>query len=270
MGQVYGLTTSQAARNVLREAGVDLADNTAAFLGHLEGRREARGTKTVQPGTLLLLDEASMMSIADLAAIMRLAAMRKCRVLITGDHEQLAAVEGGGGMMMLVRQMGHVQLAEPVRFAYEWERDATLRLRAGDTSVLAQYEEQGRLRGGDAEEAMELASRAWLADHLSGKDSLLIARTREQARELSRRVRDELLHYGLVQQGGEVQLRDGARPGWCSGSSSAFPAPSWTTAGNGRTVRRWPGCYPNCCGSTTPRPVWVLARAGRRACSPGR
>jgi hypothetical protein len=151
MGQVYGLATSQAARNVLREAGVDLADNTAAFLGHLEGRREALGPKTVQPGTLLVLDEASMMSIADLAAIMRLAAVRDCRVLITGDHEQLPAVEGGGGMMMLTRQMGYVQLAEPVRFAAEWEREATLRLRAGDASVLAQYEEQGRLRGGDAE-----------------------------------------------------------------------------------------------------------------------
>ena len=31
-----------------------------------------------------------------------------------GDHEQLAAVEGGGGMMMLARRMGYVQLAEPV------------------------------------------------------------------------------------------------------------------------------------------------------------
>jgi hypothetical protein len=51
IGEVYGLTTSQAARNVLREAGVDLADNTAEFLGHLEGSRHARGTKLVRPWT---------------------------------------------------------------------------------------------------------------------------------------------------------------------------------------------------------------------------
>ncbi|HUY45105.1 MAG TPA: MobF family relaxase [Streptosporangiaceae bacterium] len=210
MGQVYGLTTSQAARNVLRDAGVDLADNTAVFLGHLQGRREARRPKTVKPGTLLLLDEASMMSMADMAAIMRLAAQRRCRVLITGDHEQLAAVEGGGGMMMLARQMGFVQLAEPVRFAQEWERDATLRLRSGDVPVLAQYEEQGRLRGGDPEEAMEQACRAFVADHLAGKDSLLLARTGEQAREMSRRVRDDLKHYGIVRPGAEVVLRHNA------------------------------------------------------------
>ena len=53
---------------------MDLAANTAEFLGHLTGAREARGPKTLRPGTLLLLDEASMMSMADLAAIMRLAA----------------------------------------------------------------------------------------------------------------------------------------------------------------------------------------------------
>ena len=210
MGEVYALTTSQAARNVLRDAGVELADNTAVFLGHLAGRREARGAKTVRPGTLLLLDEASMMSMADMAAILRQAAERDCRVLITGDHEQLAAVEGGGGMMMLLRRMGYVQLPEPVRFTREWERDATLRLRAGDPAVLAVYEEQGRLRGGDAEEAMDLACRAWTADHLAGKDALLLARTEEQARELSRRVRDDLIRYRLVRPGPEVRLREGA------------------------------------------------------------
>lgn len=151
-----------------------------------------------------------MMSMADLAAIMSLAADRDCRVLITGDHEQLAAVEGGGGMTMLTRQLGYVQLAEPVRFSQEWERDATLRLRAGDVSVLSVYDEQGRLRGGEAEEAMDLACRAWLADFLAGKDALLLARTEEQARELSRRVRDDLLHYGIATRGVEVRLRHGA------------------------------------------------------------
>ena len=50
--------------------------------------------------------------------------------------------------MMLTRQMGYVQLAEPVRFHHEWERDATLRLRAGDTTVLREYDRHARLLGG--------------------------------------------------------------------------------------------------------------------------
>ena len=210
MGEVIGLTTTQAARNVLEQTGVTRAYNTARFLGHQEGHREARGPAPVEPGSLLILDEASMMSMADLGAIMRVAAERDCRMLITGDHEQLTAVEGGGAMMMLARQMGYVQLAEPVRFIHQWERDASLRLRTGDVSVLAEYDQQGRLRGGTPEEAVELACRAWVADHLAGKDALLLARTGEQARELARRVRDNLLHYGLVVDGPKVRLQEGA------------------------------------------------------------
>ena len=129
--------------------------------------------------------------------------------MITGDHEQLAAVEGGGAMMLLARRLGYVQLAEPQRFTHAWERDATLRLRAGDVTVLAEYEEHGRLRGGTAEEATEQAYRGWLADHLDGKDTVLIARTEDQARELSRRARDDLIRYGLVAAGPRVRLAAG-------------------------------------------------------------
>src|SRR5450432_3520631 len=113
---------------------MSVIDITAAFLLRLAVRRERDGTRPVGPRTLLLLDEASMMSITDMAAILQLASDYGCRVLITGDHQQLAAVEGGGGMLMLTRQMGYVQLAEPVRFSSAWERAASLRLRAGDVS----------------------------------------------------------------------------------------------------------------------------------------
>ncbi|HEY5985649.1 MAG TPA: AAA family ATPase, partial [Streptosporangiaceae bacterium] len=64
------------------------AYNTSRFLGHREGQREARRPLPVAEGSLLILDEASMISMADMAAIMRVAAERNCRVLITVDHEQ--------------------------------------------------------------------------------------------------------------------------------------------------------------------------------------
>ena len=209
MGEVIGLTTSQTACNVLAEAGVTRAYNTARFLGHLREGREARGPLPVRPGSLLVLDEASMMSLADMAAILAIACAQDCKVVVTGDHEQLSAVEGGGGMMLLARRLGYVQLAEPQRFTHPWERDATLRLRAGDITVLADYEQHGRLRGGTAEEATEQAYRGWLADHLDGKDTLLLARTEEQARELCRRARDDLIRYGIVSRGRCVRLAQG-------------------------------------------------------------
>lgn len=177
----------------------------------LKDRREACGALPVAPGSLLVLDEASMMSLADVAAILNLAHHHGCEVVITGDHEQLAAVEGGGAMMMLARRQGYVQLTEPQRFTHGWERDATLRLRTGDVTVLAEYQEHGRLRGGTPDEATEQAYRGWLADFLDGRDTLLMARTEDQARELSRRARDDLIRYGLVSPGPHLHLAGGER-----------------------------------------------------------
>jgi hypothetical protein len=64
LGPVVGITASQSARNTLA-AGVPMSYNSAQFLGHLLGRRGARGPA---PGTLLVIDEASMMTGPDLHA----------------------------------------------------------------------------------------------------------------------------------------------------------------------------------------------------------
>ena len=60
---------------MLADVGVDHAENTASFLGHLPGQRGARGIRANLPeGTLLLVDEASMMSTEDMADITAFAA----------------------------------------------------------------------------------------------------------------------------------------------------------------------------------------------------
>jgi len=133
--------------------------------------------------------------------------------VITGDHYQLAAVEGGGAMALLARRLGFVELSEPQRFVAAWQRRATLGLRAGDTAVLRNYEQHGRLRGGTPEEATEQAYGGWLADYLDGKDTILIARTEDQVRELSRRAREDLVRYGLVDGQAEIRLAAGQQAG---------------------------------------------------------
>ena len=211
MGEVLGIATAQAARNVLAAAGVHAAENSSVFLGHLPGRRGARGIRDIGPGTLLVLDEASVMSLPDLAEIVAYAARRGAKVLIAGDQEQLTAVESGGGMMLLARRLGYVQLAEAVRFTAGWERDASLRLRTGEVSVLDEYDEHGRIRGADPEQAMDDAVRRYVAHTLAGRDVLLMIGDRERCREASRRIRDDLVHLGIVAAGPEVELAGGAR-----------------------------------------------------------
>jgi len=216
MGPVVALTTSSNARNVIRDEaarnGVPLqAYNTAEWLGHTEQGRGSGRPIELLPGTLLVLDEASLMSLPDLAAIAGRANLHDAKLVVTGDPMQLQAVESGGGMTMLARTLGCVQLSEAGRFRHSWEAEATLRLRDGDVTVLAEYRQHGRLHAGHAEEILEDAARAYLHDRLNGQHTVLMAGTELMAAELARRVRGDLIAWGIVSYGPAVSLRDGAR-----------------------------------------------------------
>jgi hypothetical protein len=118
---VIGLATSQQGANELAKAGIAHTANTSQFLGHLPGRRGARGAIEIPPESLIIIDEASMTSTQDLADIAALAVAAGYKVAVVGDHAQLSAVESGGGFGLLGGQNGYVQLAEVQRFAQAWE-----------------------------------------------------------------------------------------------------------------------------------------------------
>jgi conjugative relaxase-like TrwC/TraI family protein len=210
LGPVIGITPSQSARNTLA-AGVPVSYNSAQFLGHLPGRRGARGPVRIGPGTLLVIDEASMLSGPDLADLIAYAEARGAKVILAGDVSQLQAVENGGGLSLLAAALGYVRLAEPVRFRHPWEQQASLRLRDGDTTVLASYDQHGRIIGGDPEQMMDAAAAAYVALTAGGTDTLLMAADHALRRELSRRIRDELIALGIVQDGPAVRIAGGAQ-----------------------------------------------------------
>ena len=212
LGPVIGITPSQSARNTLAVGG-PVSYNSAQFLGHLPGRRGARGPVPISPGTLLVIDEASMLSGPDLADLIAYAEARGAKVILAGDVSQLQAVQNGGGLSLLAAALGYVRLAEPVRFRYRWEQHASLRLRDGDTAVLADYDQHGRIIGGEPEQMMDAAAAAYVALSADGTDTLLMAADHALRRELSRRIRDELIGLGIVQDGPAVRIADGALAG---------------------------------------------------------
>lgn len=210
-GQVVGIAATSAGRNVLIEVGIPVAENTAQFLGHLPGHREARGATSLGPDALVILDEASTTSMADLAAILSHATRSGAKLVITGDHAQLGAVQSGGGMAMLARKLGYAQLTEAVRFRNDWEGTASLAVRAGEVAALGAYDGHGRLHGGSYEEMAEQACRAYLAEYLTGTDVVLTAFEHRECLDLSRRIQGYLLGWGQLQAGETTDLREGAR-----------------------------------------------------------
>src|SRR5256884_246564 len=137
LGRVIGITPSQSARNTLA-AGVPACYNAAQFLGHLPGRRGARGPVRLRSGDLVLMDEASMTSTPDLADVITQAAAGGAKVILAGDTQQLQAVQNGGGMSLLAEALGYARPAEPAPFRARMEQPGSLRLRDGGTSVPAQ------------------------------------------------------------------------------------------------------------------------------------
>ncbi len=210
LGQVVGITASQSACNTLA-AGVPVSCNAAQFLGHLPGRRGARGPVETGPAPLLVVDEASMMAGPDLADLIAYATVRGGKVILAGDTSQLQAVENGGGMSLLADRLGYARLAEPVRFRAAWEQAASLRLRDGDTTVLAEYDQHARIVGGDPEEMMDAAAATYVALTASGTDVLLMTADHALRRELCRRIRDDLITLGAVASGPAVRIADGTQ-----------------------------------------------------------
>ncbi|MDQ4118635.1 MAG: AAA family ATPase, partial [Actinomycetota bacterium] len=205
--RVFGLASSQIATDVLAGEGLQ-ASNITRWLDTQTRLGEARGggddgAWRLRPGDLVVVDESSMANTADLAAVQSHVDAAGAKLLLVGVHRQLAAVGAGGGMDLIARAGASYELAEARRFAHEWERDASLRLRDGDQSVLGEYHKQGRLvDAGTREQAEASAAGAWLADTLAGRHSLLIVDTNEQADRLCATLRAELVRLGRVDEAG--------------------------------------------------------------------
>jgi hypothetical protein len=210
--RVIGLTTSTNAARVLQHEGLAESYNIAEFLGKIEGSDELRRPVPLHENDVLVLDEASQLSTTDLAMVQEAARQAGARLVLVGDTEQLGAVEAGGMFRLLAREVPCAELHEVRRFDAAWEADTSVRLRAGDFAAYAAYDRHGRMRGADQDAAMDRAAGLWLADHLRGKDVLLLAGSNSEAAELSRRVQAKLIQLGTVQRP-QAALSDGNQAG---------------------------------------------------------
>ena len=210
--RVIGLATATNAARVLASEGLAESYNIAEFLGKIEGSGELRRPVPLHENDVLVLDEASQLSTTDLAMVQEAARAAGARLVLVGDTEQLGAVEAGGMFRLLAREVPGAELHEVRRFDAAWEADASVRLRAGDFTAYAAYDRHGRMRGADQHAAMDRAASMWLADHLRGKDVLLLAGSNSEAAELSRRVQAKLIELGTVQRP-QAALSDGNQAG---------------------------------------------------------
>jgi hypothetical protein len=248
-GSVIGLAPSAAAAHVLGdELGIE-TENTAKWLTEyrripeLAARRDrlalnlarhayprspsaarlrarlaetdqAISERRLKPGQLVMIDESSLAGTFSLDELVSASTTAGSKILLLGDHGQMSSVEAGGAFSLLVKDRGDLvpELTDVRRFSSEWEKAASVELRAGNTSAIAAYEAHARVTSGDRENLLEAIYAAWKTDVEAGKSSLIIAGDTATVAELNRRARTDRVAEGIVGDSG-LTLADGQRAG---------------------------------------------------------
>jgi len=216
------LAPSARAAAELRDATGTAADTVAKFLHEHDKPTRLAGRWDIDPyrlnaGVVMLVDEASMLATTDLDRLTQATGAAGVKLLLVGDPAQIGAVDAAGGMLpVLAHRLDAPTLDTVHRFTEAWERDASLRLRRGDPTVIDDYIAAGRVRHCPDESA---AYQAVLASYLdastAGRRVLMLARTHHDVDTLNTLARAHAIEtgqvHGPVLLDGPVEWRAGDR-----------------------------------------------------------
>src|SRR5215471_13523844 len=162
---------------------------------------------SLEPGSVVILDEASMAGTRKLARLLDTAKACKAKVVLVGDTKQLSSVDAGGGFRGLVARLGAHQLVENRRQVEPWERQALRDLRDGRVrNAMTAYAARGRLLIGEHDDLLERMVDDWWEARPHGEAVMQAARWSDVDR-LNARARDRLVEAGVVERDG-IDVRD--------------------------------------------------------------
>ncbi|HEY3409068.1 MAG TPA: MobF family relaxase, partial [Propionicimonas sp.] len=206
-GTVLGLAPSAVAAAGLGEQIGGHADTLAKLAWHLTDDQPPDWVRDIGANSLVIIDEAGMADTLTLDAVITHILDAGGSVRLIGDDQQLAAIGAGGVLRDIQATHGALHLTELVRFIDPAEGSASLALRDGDPEALGFYLDRDRINVGTPDTMTEALFTAWVDDRAEGRDSVMLAPTRELVAELNQRARNHRL--GGETPGVEVQLADG-------------------------------------------------------------
>lgn len=211
-GKTFAL---DAARDAWEQAGVpvlgcalsaraacELRDQAAVPATTIASLRIALdGSARLQPGSVLLVDEAGMVGTRDLAALTRAALEAHGRIVLVGDDRQLPEIDAGGAFHALAQKAPTSQLHEVRRQREPWDREALAQLRDGNLEDFARaYLDHGRISVScSAPAARSALVEDWWTDRQEkGGSSLMLANRRVDVADLNQRAREHLRAAGQL------------------------------------------------------------------------
>jgi Mrp family chromosome partitioning ATPase len=145
-------------------------------------------------GSIVVVDEAGMVGTRQLARLSDLVEEASGKLVLIGDHRQLAEIDAGGLFRALAHRLPAVELSENVRQSHDWERTALTELRDGSVGrAVAMYHRRQRIvTGATADETIRQAVHNWHQDVKTLGDPsqvLLLAHRNDTVELLNHRAR---------------------------------------------------------------------------------
>ncbi len=163
----------------------------------------------LQPGHLVIVDEASLADTRTLAELAAQAQAGDARILLVGDHLQRGSVGAGGAFGMLARRSHTAELTSLWRFTHPWEARASLALRHAQPEALDTYQAHGAISAGPREDMLDAALTHYADATDTGNVVLLQAADTRTVRDLNAAAHAHAILTGHARPDGGVQLHDG-------------------------------------------------------------
>jgi hypothetical protein len=206
--EVEAAAPTWRAATVLRSEGIP-ARTVSSLLARLDAAEEA-GRPVLDPGSVLLVDEAGMVDSRTLTRLIDHAYRSEAKLVLLGDPEQLGEIEAGGLFAAIARRSEEIRLDEAIRHRHELDREAAKLIRGGQGSeALNRYAREGRVVvAADHELRREAIVSDWRAARRRGEDALMIAKLNTERERLNERAREAVRAEGRL---GTEEIEVGGR-----------------------------------------------------------
>ena len=216
-GRLIGLAPSATAAAVFGETVNVPAATIHSFVRAYETHGDvAPGSGhpddlVLRPGDIVVVDEAGMAGTMNLAKVTGIAERHGAHVRLIGDDRQLAAVESGGALRLLERELGSIKLEEIHRFTSPEEGEASRMLRDPATvgDPFRWYVDNERVTGGSIDRMTGDVFAAWQHDDEAGQNAIMLAPQNITVADLNSRAQAYRMSAGIVRGSTSSPLRDG-------------------------------------------------------------
>jgi conjugative relaxase-like TrwC/TraI family protein len=186
--------TANAARSVLREEGFAEADTVARLL------TDSDMQKGLKNGCLIV-DEAGLLGVKDLSALLQLVTDHNARLILIGDTRQHSSVTRGDGLRILNTVAG-IKVAEVnkiYRQKHEAYRKAVSDLAAGNVKAgFELLDTFGAIQEIDPLEPHKQLVADYMAAVNRGKTALVVSPTHKQGEAITTEIRKALKEAGTI------------------------------------------------------------------------